>query len=356
MLAHEVRGTCEGKEFEMNPKPYQNPPNIKNIQMDPEKLKFKNLSLKNFGFRTSLNQRSKFFGQLELPIERKVERDRNADLGGRSFYFFDFDDNVAFLTTPSYIFHKETKKELQLSSGEFAQMHRSVGKSGIYRDYQIDLCEQTGTFRNFRDKDLTFVEKLLGKKQGFVTDLAAALGHPDFHWKGPSWNCFQHAALNQRPLAVITARGHSAETIREGISLFVKEGHIPLEPNYLAIYPVSNKKIRAELGDEKFVMSTAELKKAAIRKAVEQALDAYGYSPHHRFGMSDDDPHNIELITSEMKVLKTKYPEMSFFIIETHKGQATKWEVYPDHTEASLCADVSNNTNVGFFEQLSLKL
>ncbi len=336
----------------MNPKPspIQKPPaGFKNLNL-------KNLNLKNLRPRLSFNQSPKSFGQLELPIERKAERDRNADLGGRSFYFFDFDDNVAFLTTPSYIFHKETKQELQLSSGEFAQVHRSVGKSGLYRDYKIEFCEQTGTFRNFRDQDLSWVEKLLGKKQGFFNDLAAALGYPDFQWKGPSWNCFHHAALNQRPLAVITARGHAPETIREGISLFVKEGHIPLEPNYLAIYPVSNKSIRASLGDPNFVMNTAELKKAAIRKAVEQAIEVYGYSPHHRFGMSDDDPHNIELITSEMKVLKSLYPEMSFFIIETHKGQATKWEVYPDRTEASLCADVSNNTNVGFFEQLSLKL
>jgi len=304
----------------------------------------------------SANQKARFFGQLELPIERKLERDRNADLGGRSFYFFDFDDNVAFLLTPSFIFHKETGQELKLSSGEFAQVHRSVGKSGIYKNYRIDFCEQTGTFRKFRDKDLSWVERLLGKRQSFVEDLAGALGFPDFHWKGPSWNCFHHATLNQRPLAVITARGHSPETIREGISLFVKEGHIPLEPNYLAIYPVSNKKVRAELGDPQLILSTAELKKAAIRKAVEQAIAVYGYSPHHRFGMSDDDPHNIELITSEMKALKVLYPEMSFFIIETHRGQATKWEVFADRTEASLCVDVSNNTNVEFFEQLSMSL
>ena len=318
--------------------------------------KSKPFSFSHLRSRMSLNQAAKFSGQLELPIERMAEPDRNAERGGRSFYFFDFDDNVAFLTTPSYIFHKETKQELQLSSGEFAQIHRSVGKSGLYRDYHIDFCEQTGTFRNFRDKDLTWVEKLLGKQQGFVIDLAAALGHPDFQWKGPSWNCFHHAALNQRPVAVITARGHAPETIRQGISLFVKEGHIPLEPNYLAIYPVSHKGVRSVLGDSQCRLNTAELKKAAIRKAVEHAIEVYGYSPHHRFGMSDDDPHNIELITSEMKVLKNIYPEMSFFIIETHKGHATKWEVYANHTEASLCADVSSHTNVGFFEQLSLKL
>ena len=320
--------------------------------MITEKLNFTK-NLRPLQSKLAANQRAKFFGQLELPIERKTEKDRNADLGGRSFYFFDFDDNVAFLTTPSYIFHKETGAELKMSSGEFAQVHRNVGKSGPYKNYRIDFNESTGTFRNFRDKDLNWVEKLIGKKQSFVEDLAAALAFPDFQWKGPSWNCFHHATLNQRPMAIITARGHSPQTIKEGISLLVKEGHIPMEPNYLAVYPVSNQKVRAELGDPSFVLSTAELKKAAIRKSVDEAIAKYGFSPHHRFGMSDDDPHNIELITSEMKVLKGLYPDMSFFIIETHNGQATKWEVYTDHSEASMCAE---STNVEVFEQLTMPL
>src|SRR5688500_3807280 len=71
-------------------------------------------------------------GQLELPIYREKTADRNAAQGGRSFYFFDFDDNVAFLTTPTYIFHKKTRQAVPLTSGEFAQVHRLVGKTGPY--------------------------------------------------------------------------------------------------------------------------------------------------------------------------------------------------------------------------------
>ena len=50
--------------------------------------------------------------QMELAIERSPEADRNRHLGGRSFYFFDFDDNVAFLSTPIILFHSQTKEEL----------------------------------------------------------------------------------------------------------------------------------------------------------------------------------------------------------------------------------------------------
>ncbi len=289
--------------------------------------------------------------QLELPIAREKTPDRNADRGGRSFYFFDFDDNVAFLTTPILIFHKSSGAELTLSSGEFAQVHRKVGKEGPYADYRIDLNDQTGTFRNFRDREFGLVERLLGKPQFFVQDLAAALGKPDLHWKGPSWSCFYHATLNHRPLALITARGHRPETIRQGVKLMVERKFLPHEPNYLSIFPVSNLSIRHELGDRELTMTVAALKKAAIRASVDRAIELYGASPYHRFGMSDDDPHNIELIVEEMKSLKTMHPEMSFFVIETQGGHFVKWEVYHNRTEATLCA---KGQDIEIVEQLTL--
>lgn len=290
-------------------------------------------------------------GQLELPIERNLEPDRNADKGGRSFYFFDFDDNVAYLSTPIVIFHRENREEVRLSSGEFAQVHRHVGKSGPYADYMIDLCDRSGTFRNFRDQDLGWLERVLGKKQIFVQDLAAALGFPDLQWKGPSWSCFYHATLNRRPVSLITARGHDPNTIRDGVRLFVERSYLPHEPNYLSIFPVTNGQVRLDLGDETQVMTVAALKKAAIRASVERAIATYGNSPFHRFGMSDDDPHNIELIVEEMKSLKTKHPDMSFFVIETQGGRFVKWEVYHDRTEATLCA---KGQDIGVVEQLTL--
>ena len=289
--------------------------------------------------------------QLELPISRPKEPDRNFEKGGRSFYFFDFDDNVAFLSTPAFIFHSETGAELQLSSGEFAQHHRHIGKSGPYQNYRVDFNDQTGTFRCFRDRDLSMLERVQGRRQYFVEDLAAALGFPDLQWKGPSWDCFYHAALNQRPVSLITARGHKPDTIREGVALFVKRGFLPMDPNYLSIFPVTNLAVRRQLGDDALVKSVAELKRAAISASVERAVELYGANPHHRFGMSDDDPHNIELIVEEMTRLKSRYQEMSFFVIETQHGKYIKWEVYPDRAEPTVCAD---GRSVDVFEQLSL--
>jgi len=265
--------------------------------------------------------------QLELAIERRKEHDRNFHLGGRSFYFFDFDDNVAFLATPLILFHKDTAQELKISSGQFAQEHSRIGMSGIFSDYKIEWDDVTGTFRNFRDHHNEELERLGLKKQIFVHDVAEALGLPDFHWKGPSWSCFYHATFNQRPVSVITARGHDPQTLKDGIDLFVAAGHLPSTPNFLSLFPVSHKPTRAELGDLDLTRSVAELKQAAIRESVERAIERYGYSPHHRFGMSDDDPKNIQLIAEEMTRLKIKYPEMSFFLIETQRGEFVKNEI-----------------------------
>lgn len=269
--------------------------------------------------------------QLELEISRDIEPDRNFSRGGRSFYFFDFDDNVAFLSTAIYLFHKETGQELSVSSKDFAEQSAHVGRRGLYRDYEVILDDQTGSFRNFRDKDLGWLERVLGRRQAFVQDLAHALGLPEFHWQGPSWSCFRHAVLNRRPLSLITARGHHPETLKTGIRLMVKKGLLPHEPNYLAIYPVSHPETRSRLnGSEK--SRVPQLKQAAIRASVLEALRVYGDSIHHRFGMSDDDPENIRLIMEEMARLKREMPRNSFFVIETHRGQFVKREVFPDYT------------------------
>lgn len=269
----------------------------------------------------------KKIGQLELGETRIKEPDRNFNRGGRSFYFFDFDDNIAFLTTTLILFHKETGEELPLTSGDWAIHHSTIGKSGPYSEYEIRYDDATGTFRNFRDLNLSEVERLANKKQPFVQDVLAALNMPDVQWKGPSWDCFYHATFNQRPISVITARGHSAEVLKEGIHQFVKAGYLPSIPNYLSLFAVSNKEVRKQFNDHDFKLSTAELKQHAIRASVEKAIEVYGYSPHHRFGMSDDDPRNIQLIVEEMSRLKSSYPEMSFFMIETHNGDFTKHEI-----------------------------
>lgn len=289
-------------------------------------------------------------GQLSFKFNVPREQDRNFHLGGRSFYFFDFDDNVAFLSTSIIIFHKKTGQELALSSGEFAQENKNIGVSGPYADYFMDFNDASGSFRHFRDKDLHPLEVKAGKKQGFVEDILKALNEVDTLWKAPSWEYFYHATLNERPVSLITARGHHPTTIMAGVDEMVSAGYLPQRPNYHSIYPVSNPEVRKDLGDINFKQSVAELKKHAIRASVEKAITQYGYSPFHRFGMSDDDHKNVELITEEMRDLKRKYPEMSFFVIETFKDSFSKREVLLHETREIISAKESTKPQLSLFD------
>ncbi len=263
--------------------------------------------------------------QLDLITGREPEPDRNFDKGGRSFYFFDLDDNVFHLTTPIYLFHKDTKEELVISSADLARHYSAIGQNGVFKDFNIDLCDRTGTFRRFRDVDA-------GNAQPFVEDLQNILKQTE-DWRGPSWNCFYHAAFNQRPVSLITARGHHPDTIKDGISVLVKNGHLPMNPNYLSVYPVSHPETRKTLALDQ-ELSVSELKLKAVIESVEQAMTQYGFNPHHRFGMSDDDPKNLELIFKAMLILKNKYPDNSFFVIHTKDTDYIKEEVFLDHTES----------------------
>ena len=276
----------------------------------------------------------KTLGQLELGIKRPKEQDRNFHKGGRSFYFFDFDDNVLNLLTPIVLTRspgapKELPNEVSITSAEFAKNHAFIGISGKFENYFIDYSDERGSFRNFRDSQLLEIERLSERSLGFEKDFLEAISAPPHIWKGPSWDCFYHAVFNNRPLSVITARGHAPNTIRRGIALLNKYGHIPSLPNYLSIYPVNHPDTRKALGHSDSA-SVPEIKKSAIRTSVQEALRTYGYNPHHRFGMSDDDPKNIELILEAMSELKKDYPEMSFFVFDTKEGGFIKNEVFLD--------------------------
>jgi hypothetical protein len=289
-------------------------------------------------------------GQLTFDMLVPKKNDRNFHLGGRSFYFFDFDDNVAFLSTPIIIFHKKTNRELVITSGDFALQNKFIGTDGPYADYFMDFNDLTGSFRHFRDKQLNPLEIKAGKKQEFVEDIRIAINEVDTLWKAPSWDYFYHATYNERPLSLITARGHHPDTIIEGVNQFVEAGFLPRSPNFLSIYPVSNPLVRRELGDTNLTLSVPELKKQAIRASVEKALELYGYSPFHRFGMSDDDHKNVELITEEMKDLKEKYPEMSFFVIHTFKNSFTKREILLHETREIVSKKESQYRQMNLFD------
>ena len=69
--------------------------------------------------------------------------------------------------------------------------------------------------------------------------------------------------------------------------------------------------------------------------------------------MSDDDPKNIQLVVEEMTRLKSRYPEMSFFMIETHKGDFVKHEISQHGLKSEYIAD--ETTQLDLFDPVRKK-
>lgn len=268
--------------------------------------------------------------QLDLPIEREHYPDRHWDKGGRSFYFFDFDDNVMRLATPIFVFDRDSGAELALSTAELIAAQPQLGEPGPWERYEIRTGGPTGSYRRFRDREEPDAE------QPFVEDLNAALALPPSEWKGPSWELFFHAVHNQRPLAIITARGHHPTTMARGVGRLRQEGHLTSLPSFLAILPVSHPAVRAQLGDPDRERSIPELKQEAIFHCIEAAMARYGENPFHRFGMSDDAPDNLELISEAMRRLKNRYPRNAFFVIDASRTPVVKTEILDGDTSVDI--------------------
>jgi hypothetical protein len=282
-------------------------------------------------------------GQLDLPFARQRTPDRNAGRGGRSFYLFDFDDNLVHVDTRIFLFDRDTGAELPLSTRRFSEVRALVGKPGPFARYVVRDDDESGSYRRFRDQ----AHLAPGARQPFVEDLASTLARPEHPWKGPSWPFFEHAVFNGRPVALITARGHDAAVIDEGIDLLCRAGHLAARPSWLGVYNVSNRAVRAALGDTEAKRSVPELKRAALCDAVDRAMRLHGESPHHRFGVSDDDPTNLAVMVSAFVELKRRYPENAFFVIDASRHPVVKTEILRDSTRSQ---EVPVSDQLGLFD------
>jgi len=239
--------------------------------------------------------------------------------GSLSFYFFDIDDNLLFLPTNLYLWNAERKIEQAISSGEFAAIQNDLGRKGKWQPWAV----RDETFRDFRD-----VPGVPADRQAFSRDLHAAIAG-DRPWQGPSWPLLVHAAEKQRPIAMVSARGHEPKTVEAGLHTIVARGLLKSVPPILGIYTVTNPGVRARLGATDPAMTVPSIKKIAIKDAVAKALSRYGAAPPHRFGMSDDDPSNVVLAISAMRDCKVQYPQKRFFVINTNHEEYVKLEIFP---------------------------
>ena len=113
------------------------------------------------------------------------------------YYAFDWDDNIVYMPTKIIIL-TDNDKEVGMSSEDFAKYREMIGKEPfIYHGHNI-VGFANQPFRHF---------KVEGDKQ-FIID---ALSAPP----GPSWSDFVECLNGGSIFAIITARGHDPNTIKE---------------------------------------------------------------------------------------------------------------------------------------------
>jgi hypothetical protein len=237
------------------------------------------------------------------------------------YYAFDWDDNIVHMPTKILV-KDESGNEVGMSTDDFAEFRHQIGKEPFSYKGNTIVGYSDSPFRNFRtdgDKD-------------FLVDAMRAK-------KGPAFDDFREAINNGSIFAIITARGHNPNTIKEAIYNYIIEGFNGIDKDEL----IKNlKKYRSfvgedEMSDEELIKSYLELNKyhpvsfgddqGAVNpeEAKVEAMEAFvnyikamaavlnkraflkkdisnKFNPDNlSIGFSDDDPKNIEVMQKHFK-------------------------------------------------------
>ena len=146
----------------------------------------------------------------------------NYDVATRSFkyYIFDWDDNILHMPTKIHLEEQDEKgnwRPVEVSTSVFAIVRTDSR-------YRMPPGGRAEAFREFADTidasgDLSFIR-----------DTKAALQRVKNGEKpGPSFETLRKTLREGRIFAIVTARGHASETLREAVKLFIEEVLTPDE-------------------------------------------------------------------------------------------------------------------------------
>ena len=157
------------------------------------------------------------------------------------YYAFDWDDNIVHMPT-KIIVKDENGDEVGMSTDDFAEHRHQIGKEPF--EYKGNTIVGYGEkpFRNFKTE---------GDKDFLVDAMRAKTG--------PAFDDFREAINNGSIFAIITARGHNPNTLKEAVYNYIIDGFNGIDKDEL----VKNlKKYRSFVGEEE--MSDDELIKSYL--------------------------------------------------------------------------------------------
>lgn len=127
------------------------------------------------------------------------------------YYIFDWDDNILHMPTKILMEHLEKDgswKSVEVSTTEFVKARKDE------KNYRAPGGDWNAAFRNFEDQP---------GRDTFMEDTIDALEKVAHGEKpGPSYNALKKSLREGRLFAIVTARGHSPETIKRAVRVFIK--------------------------------------------------------------------------------------------------------------------------------------
>jgi hypothetical protein len=123
------------------------------------------------------------------------------------YYAFDWDDNICYMPT-KIILMSENEEEVPMSTEEFAEHRHEIGVQPFNFKGTTIVGYASDPFRNFGVK---------GDKNFIIDSMVAS--------PGPSWNDFVECINGGSIFAIITARGHNPETLKESCLNFILSNH-----------------------------------------------------------------------------------------------------------------------------------
>lgn len=228
------------------------------------------------------------------------------------YYAFDWDDNIVTMPT-QIVLMTDKEEEIGMSTEDFAEHRTQIGKEPFEYKGKTIIGYAPNPYRNFT------VE---GDDQFLIDALLAKLG--------PSWDDFREAINGGSIFAIITARGHSPEILKEAVYNYIINGFGGIDKDEL----ISNLKKYRDFAEEESVSddemirqyldllkfhpvtygegsasNPEEGKIKALRTFIDYVKSISGQLNKRAFfkndvknnfvpqiGFSDDDPRNIESI------------------------------------------------------------
>lgn len=252
------------------------------------------------------------------------------------YYAFDWDDNILIMPTKIHMEKEENGNwiPVDVSTEEFSKVRK------------LDNWRTKGSsFSDFRDSGSR------GNKS-FIEDVKIAIKNKQF---GPSWNKFIECMMKGSIFAIITARGHEPDSMRDAVEWIIfnimnleeknemganltafrdmfnpnydilrESSFKTLVNNYLDkcdFVGISSPSFREKhnIGD---AMSPEKAKILALNEFVTR-LKKYAkiVGGESRFGFSDDDPSNVEHVRKYFGEISSLYDDISFYVYDTSKKE-----------------------------------